>query len=156
MKSNAAVRPLTDWLLIAFQVCLGLNAVGAGAAFMLAPDGHLIQMPLSNLEQSPFTNYFIPGLLLFTFVGVFPLAVAYGLWKRPDWHWPEVINPFKSTHWSWAGSLAAGVILIIWITVQVLLIQQIAWLHYFCWGWGILLVVFTLLPAVQRYYLRTR
>jgi hypothetical protein len=154
MTKTAGPRPWLDWLLILSQLFLGINAAAAGAAFMIAPDGHLIGMPLSNLKESPFTDFLIPGILLFTFVGVFPLAVAYGLWRRPDWHWPDIINPFKGSHWSWAGSLGASVILIIWITVQVLLLQSVSLLHYLCWGWGLFLLVLTVLPTVQRYYVR--
>ncbi len=154
MQPTRSSRPLADWLLIAFQLFLGFSALVPGLSFMLAPDGHLIQMPMSNLEESPFRDYFIPGLLLALFLGVFPLAVAYGLWRKPGWRWPDAINPFKGLHWSWAASLAAGVIVLIWITAQVLLIKSVAFLHYFYWSWGILLVVFTLLPVVQRYYAR--
>jgi hypothetical protein len=93
----------------------------------------------------------MPGVLLFTFVGVFPLVVAYGLWKQPAWRLPEGLNPFKDAHWSWPGSLAAGAILIIWITVQVLLIRAVAFLHVLYWAWGAVLVALTLLPSVRGY-----
>ena len=152
MRGQGKPRPFGVRLLMWLQVLLALGALAGGASFMLAPDGHVIQMPLSNLKDSPFTNFLVPGILLFTFVGLFPLAVAYGLWKRPDWHWPDAINPVKDTYWSWAGSLAAGAIIIIWITVQVLLIRAVAFLHILYWVWGVVLVLLTLLPRVRRYY----
>jgi hypothetical protein len=154
MPEKTKPRPFADWLLIAFHVILGINAVAAGAMFIMAPDGHLMQMPLSNLKDSPFRDFLIPGILLFAFVGLFPLGVAYSLWKHPDWRWPDVINPFKGSHWSWAGSLAGGVILIVWITAQVLLLRSVSWLHSFCWSWGVLLLLLTLLPSVRRYHQR--
>lgn len=46
--------------------------------------------------------------------------VAYCLWRKPAWSWPDALNPAKKFHWSWAASLAAGIILLIWISVQVL------------------------------------
>jgi len=147
-------RPLADWILITLLVLLGVSALIPGASFMIAPDGSLIQMPMSNLQDSPFTDYFIPGLLLFCFVGVFPVLVAYGLWRMPAWDWPNLINPFKGQHWSWAGSLAAGLILIIWITVQVLLIKAVDWLHYLYWGWGLVVVLLTLTPSVRQFHER--
>jgi hypothetical protein len=154
MPKSSVKRPFADWVLIALHSLLGLSALIPGAMFMLAPDGHLIQMPMSNLKESPFRDYFVPGLLLFCFVGVFPALVAYGLWRMPAWNWPDFINPFKKMHWSWAGSLAAGVILIIWITVQVFLIKSVAFLHYLYWGWGAVLMILTLLPGVQRFHQR--
>jgi len=70
------------------------------------------------------------------------------------WRWPDILNPFKQQHWSWTGSLAAGVILVIWITAQVFLIRAVAFLHYLYWGWGLLPVSLTLLPSVKRYHQR--
>ena len=149
---NHGNRPFTVWMLILLQVLLGLGALAGGGAFLLAPDGHLIQMPLSNLKDTPFSDFLIPGVLLFTFVGIYPVAVAYGLWRRPGWRWPDILNPFKGNHWSWAGSLAAGMIVIIWITVQMLLLRSVAFLHVLYFGWGVLLLLITLLPNVRQYY----
>jgi hypothetical protein len=154
MTKMSEKRPVADWVLIALLLLLGVSALIPGVMFMLAPDGHLIQMPMSNLRESPFPDYFIPGLLLFLFVGVFPLAVAYGLWRMPAWTWPDLINPFKQQHWGWAGSLAAGAILLIWITVQVMLIKSIDFLHYLYWGWAAVLILLTLLPPVRRFHQR--
>ena len=154
MQETSARRPLADWVLIILHLLLGVSALIPGAMFMLAPDGRLVQMPMSNLRESPFRDYFIPGLLLFCFIGVFPLAVAYGLWRMPARRWPDLINPFRKQHWSWTGSLAAGVILMVWITVQVFLIKAVAFLHYLYWGYGVLLILLTLAPSVKRYHQR--
>ena len=146
-------RAFPVWALIFLQALLGLNALVAGGSFLIAPDGHLIQMPLSNLDNSPFTNFLIPGLLLLIFVGIFPLLVAYSLWRLPGWRWPEAINPFRRFHWSWAGSLAAGLIVIIWILVQIQWIL-VGVLHYTVLIWGFVILLITLTPAVRRYCLR--
>jgi hypothetical protein len=152
MQGRTEARPSAVVLLIWLQLLLALGALAGGGSFVLAPDGHIIQMPLSNLKDSPFKDFLIPGILLFTLVGLFPLAVAHSLWKRPNWRWPDAINPFRDTHWSWAGSLAAGAIIILWITVQVLLIRAVAFLHVLYWVWGVVLLVLTLLPSVRRYF----
>jgi hypothetical protein len=150
MQTKSPTRPTIVWVLIFLLGFLALNALAAGAAFLLAPDGHLIQMPLSQLDRTPFSNFLLPGLLLFTFNGLFPLAVAYSLWKLPAWSWPNSLNPFKRYHWSWAGSLASGAILIIWIIVQIQWIQ-IGVLHFICLVLGALIMLLTLPPAVRRY-----
>ncbi len=153
MKAVAIQRPWTVSLLIFMNIFLGLNGLVGGIAFLLAPDGSLLQMPFSQLKNTPFPDFTIPGLLLFLVLGVYPFAVAYSLWTRPAWRWPDAINPFKETHWSWAGSLAAGAIAIIWIVVQVQWIQAGA-LHAFIFGWGVLILIVTLLPAVRGYFRR--
>jgi hypothetical protein len=154
MRKTAGKRPFADWVLIVLLLLLGVSALIPGAFFMLAPDGRLLKMPMSNLAETPFSDYFVPGLLLFAFVGIFPVVAAYGLWRMPGWRWPNLINPFKQQHWSWAASLAAGVILIIWITVQVFLIRAVDFLHYLYWGWAVLLILFALLPSVRRFHQR--
>ncbi len=153
MNTSQARRPLVASVLICLHIFLGLNGLYGGGAFVLAPDGSLLKIPLSYLQGSPFHNFFIPGLLLLAFLGLYPLAVAYSLWKRPAWGWPEAINPFKQRHWSWAASLAAGAIAVVWILVQVQWIPS-SFLQTFILGWGVLILLFTLLPGVRRYYTR--
>jgi hypothetical protein len=155
MQNSARPRPLMVSVLIFLQTFLGLNGVAGGAAFVLAPDGSLLQMPFSHLRNTPFSSFLIPGLLLLRFLGVYPLAVAYSRWRQPAWRWPEPLNPFKAIHWSWAGSLAAGVIALVWILVQNQWIQP-GFLHAFIFGWGFLILIVTLLPAVRQYFRRGR
>ncbi|RPI90911.1 MAG: hypothetical protein EHM40_17195 [Chloroflexi bacterium] len=153
MKTHIKSRPFAVSALIFLQIFLGLNGLLGGGAFLLAPDGHLLQMPFSHLQNTPFPDFLIPGLLLFMFLGLYPIAVAYSLWKQPAWRWPDTLNPFKQIHWSWAGSLAAGVIAMIWIIVQIQWIPA-GFLHIFIVSWGILILLVTLMPSVRRYYKR--
>jgi hypothetical protein len=147
-------RPLVGWILIWLLFLLSLGAIFGGGAFLLAPDGHLIQMPISHLKNSPFTDFLIPGMFLFTFLGIYPLAVAYGLWKLPGWRWPDLLNPFKQFHWSWAASLAAGVIVMLWIFVEMLWVP-FGVVHILYLIWGVLLLILTLLPIVRKFYTRS-
>jgi len=155
MQDSSSRRPAVVWALIVLHVLLGLGAVASGGVLMAAPNGHLMQMPLSMLEHSPFSDFLIPGAILFTLLGIYPLCVAYGLWKRPGWRWPDRLNPFKGIHWSWAGSLAAGVIVVIWIVVEVIMLRSFVFLQILCLVWGIVLILVTLLPAVRRYYAKS-
>ena len=143
-------RPLSVNALLFLLVFLGINGLIGGIPFLLAPDGHLLQMPFSHLKNTPFPDFTIPGLLLTIFLGLYPLAAAYTLWRKPAWRWPGFINPFRQYHWSWAGSLAAGVIAVIWIIVQIQWIP-VGFLHIFILSWGVLILVVTLLPGVRQY-----
>jgi hypothetical protein len=53
-------------------VLLVLGAIGGGGLLILSPSGELIGMPLSLLDHSPFTSFLIPGIVLFTFLGLSP------------------------------------------------------------------------------------
>ena len=151
--TSRKARPAALRLLVFLLGFLGLNALVAGAAFIIAPGGHLLQLPSSYLAPSPFKDFLLPGILLFTFIGVYPAVIGYSLWSLPEWSWPEGINPFKGSHWSWAGSLAAGIAAIVWIIVQV---QWLAFgaLHGIVLAWGGLILILTLLPGVRRYCAR--
>jgi hypothetical protein len=143
-------RPFIVWVVIVLNLLLGIGALAGGACLILAPDGSIMHMPVSMMHGILFKDFLIPGILLFTFVGLFPTAVAYSLYARPAWRWPDVINPFKKLHWSWAASLAAGLICTLWITIEVE-ITGIGALHviYFIWGWVI--VFLSLLKPVREY-----
>ncbi len=155
MDQQKSILPFSAKLLIWLQVLLGFGAVFSGAFLMISPDGKLMQMPLSLIEGSPFKGFFIPGLILFLFVGVFSSCVAFGLWKHPGWKWPNVINPFKGIHWSWAGSLASAAIVIIWLTVELIWVE-IGFLHYLYYGWSGLLILLTLLPSTRMVYQKVK
>ncbi|MGA2821264.1 MAG: hypothetical protein ABSF61_11475 [Anaerolineales bacterium] len=155
MKEKAAARPFVLSVLILLQFLLGLGALAGGGVLILGPDGHLIQMPLSMLQGTPFRDFLVPGILLFVFVGIYPISVGYSLLALPDWRWPDRINPIPRAHWSWAGSLAAGVVVMVWIAAEVLLIRAVALLHVIYFAWGIALILLTLAPGVRRHLARS-
>ena len=79
MKNQNIHRPIAVWLLVILQFFLGFGAVISGGLLIAAPNGSLMQMPLSMLASSPFSNFLIPGIILFSLLGVYPVAVAYSL-----------------------------------------------------------------------------
>lgn len=150
MRQDIRRRRWLVWLLTGLLLLLSVNAIVAGAAFIVAPDGHLLQMPLSQLSGSPFSNFRVPGILLLVFIGLFALLAASGLSIASHWRWPEALNPLPQFHWSWTASWAVGVALIVWIVVQV---QWIAFnpLHSICLVWGASIIAITLAPSVRQY-----
>ena len=151
MGSRIDRRPVTVTALVVLLSLLGIGAAVSAAALIAAPDGHLIQLPQSLLANAPFTDFLVPGILLFVFIGVYPLVVAYSIWRRPGWRWPDTINPFRSFHWSWAASLAAGIALLVWITVQIQWVP-IGFLHALYLVWAAAILVIGLLPATRRHF----
>jgi|WetSurMetagenome_2_1015567.scaffolds.fasta_scaffold791452_1 hypothetical protein len=145
-------RPIAAWLLIALLLFIGLGALISGAMLFIAPDGHLMQWSTADLVGTPFSNYLIPGMILFTFIGLFPVFVGYSLLKRPSWTWPNVLNPSKDKHWAWTAAWAAGVIMLIWIAVETLLLGYISFLQPVTGVYGAVIILLTLLPKVRKYY----
>lgn len=70
--------------------------------------GGWLRLPIAWLEDAPFADYLVPGVVLFFVLGVWPLAVAWGLWKR--------------RLWAGYGSLFVGAALGIWIVVEIQMI----------------------------------
>jgi hypothetical protein len=151
MRPQVDHRPVAVTALIVLLSLLGIGAAVSAAMLIVAPDGHLIQLPQSLLANAPFTDFLVPGILLFVFIGVYPLIVAYSIWRQPSWNSPNTINPFRSFHWSWAASLAAGVALLVWITVQIQWVP-IGFLHVLYLFWAAAILVIALLPASRRHF----
>ena len=70
----SVVRPFRSLSLLArtslvLEVLLGLGAVAGGIALMLGPRGQIIPLDTALLAGSPFSDYFVPGLILFSHRG---------------------------------------------------------------------------------------
>ena len=147
-------RPAAVWALIGLLAFIGVGALVSGAMLFAAPDGHLMQWTTSQLAGTPFASYLIPGLILFTLVGLFPLFTAYGFLKKPAWSWPDAINPSKNTHWAWSATWAAGVIMLIWIATETALLGVISFLQPAIAVYGLVVIDLSMLPATRRYCVR--
>ena len=87
----------------------GISAIFGGWNLMLDPTGRTIQMPLDWLQDSPFNNFFIPGIILFTVNGFFNVFTA--------------VLAIKNTRGYELFLLSAGIMLAIWLTVQIIIIK---------------------------------
>ncbi len=79
-------------------------------------------MDITVLEGTPVGDFTLVGLLFVTAYGILPIVAIYGLWKLPRWHWTDAINRWTGENWAWTATAATGVILIVWIAVEVALI----------------------------------
>jgi len=121
--------PAIARLAMVLEILLGIGALFGGGQFVLAPDGHLIGVPLKMLAGTPFRSFLVPGLLLFTFVGVAPVVAAAITVRRP------AIGPL--------AALAVGVTLMGWITVEMVMFAGFTSLL-----WAFYLVLGTVIAAV--------
>jgi hypothetical protein len=108
-------------------------------------------MSLSWLENSPFADYLIPGLILCIVLGLGAFSVLAFLLALPDWGWAQRLNPVKGQHWTWAAAAAFGLALMTWIVVQLVMVGLGAWLQPFYFGIGLAILLLTLTPSVRDY-----
>jgi hypothetical protein len=108
---------------VVLEIFLGIGALFGGFQFILAPDGHLLGVPLSMLAGTPFHSFLVPGLLLFNFVGVAPIMAAAITARR------RAIGPL--------AAVAVGVTLMSWITVEMVMfagLTSLLWAFYLVLG----------------------
>ena len=105
----------------------GIGAVYGSWHLVTDPSGGSLQMPLAWLQYSPFENYLIPGIILFLVNGVLSLTAASLVVFKVKFH-PLAV-------------MGEGCILFGWITVQVLMVRTIYFLHIIFWIVGVLLIL---------------
>jgi len=147
------MKPKTVRNILLFLLAfLGLGAIGGGGAMLISPSGEMLKMPLSMLDNSPFNNFLIPGIILFTVLGIFPFLLIICLIKKPKFRMAEFLNIYKDMHWSWSFTIYLSFALIIWLQVQMLMLKAVHWLHAFYMFLAVLLLLISLLPSVRSLY----
>jgi len=131
---------------------LGVGAMGGGGALIISPSGKLLGMPLSMLEESPFNSFFVPGIILFSVLGLIPIWLIIALLKKPESKLAENINFFNDMHWAWTYSIYIAFVLIFWIQIQMVFLSTVYWLHTFYMFLAVLIIFVALLPQVRNSY----
>jgi hypothetical protein len=75
------------YILIFLLAFLAFGALVGGGAMIISPSGELLRMPLSNLGNSPFRSFLIPGIILFMVLGLMPTIIIFALLKKPEKKW---------------------------------------------------------------------
>lgn len=144
--------PHTVKLLVLLHGLLGIGAIFGGGALILDPSGEMIGMPLDMMKVQLFSNYLIPGIILLIVLGIGPLIVMVELVLKRDCRVGEKMNVFLPMHWSWTFSMYVGFALIIWIMVQMYIIENVAIIHLIYVALALAIQLVTLLPSVRDYY----
>ncbi len=83
------------------------------------------------LTGSPFSDFLVPGLILFTVLGVAPCLLVVALLKKPPSAFADRLNVFPDMHWAWTGSIYVAFALVIWLQLQMVFLNAVSWLHTF-------------------------
>lgn len=121
---------LQERVIVVIESFVAISAFGGGGMLIFVPDGRLMQMPVTMLETSPFSTFFIPGVILVLANGLFPTAVVISTLKRLDW--------------VRFGHVATGVILVGWIAIQGVMVGFGHWLQITYGALGLVLIGFGL------------
>jgi len=144
-------RPLPLWILILWLVFLAFGGLYGGIAMLLDPSGASMGVDVL-LPLLPVADFILPGLFLLFGMGLFPLALVFGLLVRPNWAWADALTRWSGHTWAWTGTLFLGFILLLWLAVQALLIGFTTGIQYVVVVNGLALLGFALWLSVRRLY----
>lgn len=134
----------SKWQRIVLLVILGYEAAGClvgSILLMWAPDGRLMDMPV-EIMHGVFPDFLFPGIILFGLSIVNAAAFVCVLERR-------------TSDWFMAGLALGG--LLIWFVVEIIILQELHWLHLM-WGLPVLFgwVVATPLIVLRNDTIMTR
>ena len=148
-SGTAARRPVSVWLLSVVLAILSLGGLSGAWMFFAHPDGRGIGME-ETLAELPVSSFVLPGAFLLLVMCLVPALLVVGLLARPDWRWLDRVSRATGMHWSWVGTVALGIVIVIWLGVEALYIGFSAAQQYFTAALGLLIVVFALVPSTRR------
>lgn len=122
------------WQRIILLSILGYEAAGGiagGILLSIAPDGHLMDMPVDILHGA-FSDFLIPGIIL---LGM-GILTAF-----------SVVSVFLRTAADWLIAAIALCGWIIWFTVEIAILKELHWLHLM-WGFPIFIGIVAAIPLV--------
>jgi hypothetical protein len=142
-------------ILLTLLAFLGVGAIFGGGVLVISPSGKLFGMPLSLLTNSPFPDFLIPGIILFTMLGIVPIGILIALIKKPSNKLAEFFNMYKDMHWAWSYCTYIAFALIIWIQLEMTFLRAVHWSHTLYMFLAIAILVVALLPRVRNLYKRS-
>jgi hypothetical protein len=126
------------WNRYLLGVLLAFGAINAFAGGYYGLSG-APGVPLDWLAGSPFKNYFIPSLILLVVVGgAFSFAA---------------MTVFARSRLARVSAFAAGIVVLVWITVQLAIIGYVSWMQPATLIAGILVLMLAWLmpPSTERH-----
>jgi hypothetical protein len=152
-------RPLSVIALVVGLVLLGLAGIVGGVGFLVDPTGGYWQLSTDMLIGLPVDDFILPGLFLLTMMGLVPLFIAYGLWRRPEWRRIRILG-----HWVprpssvWTGAVVISLILLMWLGLEFLVFGDMAFIpiDIAMLILGIVMLGLAFVPSTRQYFLETR
>ncbi|UKJ06208.1 DUF998 domain-containing protein [Solitalea lacus] len=134
VNKTTQVEIQSKWQQIILLIILGYEAAGAllgGILLIAGPDGHLMDMPV-GIMNGVFRNFLVPGIILL------------GLGILNSFAFVSVIHR-ATADWFMSGFALGG--LFIWFVVEIIILQELHWLHAM-WGIPVLLGWMVAIPLI--------
>lgn len=151
-SSNKKRKSISTYVLMFLMLFQSISAIPSAVIMIYDPSGKTLGLPIGMLQYSPFNNFLIPGLFLLIVLGVFPVITLFGLIKRNEFSLATQINLYKDYHWSWTFSFYVGLLLVLWINMQLFFIRGYSVLHFVYSMLGAAIIMTTHLPRTREDY----
>lgn len=122
-------------LLVGILFFNSISALYGGFVLLLDPSGGLMQMKTEWLKNSPFDDFLVPGILLFSVLGAGSLVTAVFILIR-----------HRIAYWL---GIAEGLGTLIWIITEVIMIRELSFLQLIYGITGGVIFTFSLLMIRQ-------
>jgi hypothetical protein len=113
-------------LVLLFLAFIALTAFIGGAMLISSPDGHTMHLSLNLLYPGPLKDYSIPGYILFFVVGGSSFFAFMSI--------------IRHNAKAYLFSFTAGLIIITWIGIQIILIRTFYFLQAFYLALGVFIL----------------
>jgi hypothetical protein len=120
------MRKTLRMLAILLLLVNGVGAVIGGWILMIDPTGTQMQLPADYLAHIPFRDYFIPGLILFVANGLMSFVVLVATATNGRFYTQLLVVQ---------GAILSG-----WIMIEILMVQDVYYLHYMMQSVGLALM----------------
>ncbi len=123
-------------LLAVLHGFVGIGAIFGGMAAIISPVDPL-GITVDALKNSPFKNFLIPGIILFTVIGIGNIASALLIVR-----FKLRFQGYISSVFSWA--------LVIWIVVQCIMLNSVVFLHILYFIIGLVEAAFSIIILFEQ------
>lgn len=120
-------------LLQSILLFTSISSLFGGAQLLYRTDGSSLGMSTELLRYAPFEDFFIPGLFLFTVLGLGSLAIF--------------ISGIKQTWYYARATKMQGILLLLWLIIQIMSIRTFSWLQVLM---ALIAICLILIPSYLR------
>jgi hypothetical protein len=132
------------YILICCVLIQGISGIIGGISLISDPTGSNIDLSILLLKDSPFKDYLLPGIILLSILGIYPIIVFVGL--------------YKGKYWALCSAKLLGIVLMLWVVSEIITIEYKAErpLQLISGLLGLLILVFANFTNIQSFYIRNQ
>jgi hypothetical protein len=136
--------------LLGLLALLSLGGFIGGLSFVRDASGAGLGAKASWLQETPVSDFLLPGLFLLCVYGIGSLMLMVGLvWRMPAGPLSHR-GAKRGSVWAWIGTIVQGATLVIWILYEFVVLPDQMLLQPILIGVGLLMVLLAMMPSMRR------